>query len=187
MTTSLLIAHGQVFTLGAANELIPDGAIYVEGDAIAEVGPTTSLAAKYPAAERLDAAGKIVLPASDLRAHAFLRRVRARHGDPRDAGHQFRGDPAEAVVEARPGAVVGRRPLQRADLPGRCDPPRLHDVDRPPRQPERHRRQPGHHRGRGEGGRAARQPVLRGHRPQRAGRRAGGHRRKRPLPEALPG
>jgi putative selenium metabolism protein SsnA len=61
---SLLITHGQVFTLGTANELIPDGAIYVEGDTIAEVGPTAALAAKYPAADRLDAAGKIVLPAS---------------------------------------------------------------------------------------------------------------------------
>ena len=61
---SLLITHGQVFTLGQRNELIPDGAIYVEGDTIAEVGPTAALAAKYSAAERLDAAGKIVLPAS---------------------------------------------------------------------------------------------------------------------------
>jgi putative selenium metabolism protein SsnA len=61
---SLLITHGQVFTLGTANELIPDGAICVEGDTIAEVGSTAALAAKYPAAERLDAAGKIVLPAS---------------------------------------------------------------------------------------------------------------------------
>ena len=64
MTTSLLIVHGQVFTLGAANELIPDGAIYVEGDSIVEVGPTASLTAKYPGAARLDAGGKIVLPAS---------------------------------------------------------------------------------------------------------------------------
>ncbi len=61
---SLLITHGQIFTLGTPNELIPDGAIYVEGDTIAEVGPTAALAAKYPDAEKLDAAGKIVLPAS---------------------------------------------------------------------------------------------------------------------------
>ncbi len=61
---SLLITHGQVFTLGQANELISDGAIYVEGDTIAEVGSTAALAARYPDAERLDAGGKIVLPAS---------------------------------------------------------------------------------------------------------------------------
>ena len=62
--SSLLITHGQVFTLGRENELISDGAIYVEGDTIAEVGATAELAAKYPAAERLDAAGKLVLPGS---------------------------------------------------------------------------------------------------------------------------
>ncbi len=62
--SSLLITHGQVFTLGRRNELIPDGAVYVEGDTIAEIGPTTSLVGKYPAVERLDAGGKLVLPAS---------------------------------------------------------------------------------------------------------------------------
>ena len=64
MPDSLLITHGQVFTLGQRNELIPDGAIYVEGDTIVEVGATAALAAKYPTAQRLDAGGKIVLPAS---------------------------------------------------------------------------------------------------------------------------
>jgi len=64
MSTSLLITHGQVFTLGQRNELIPDGAIYVEGDTIAEIGATAALAAKYPVAEQLDAGGKLVLPGS---------------------------------------------------------------------------------------------------------------------------
>ena len=47
--SSLLITHGQVFTLGQRNELIPDGAIFIEGDTIAEVGSTAALAARYPA------------------------------------------------------------------------------------------------------------------------------------------
>ena len=64
MPDSLLITHGNTFTLGQSNEQIPDGAIYVEGDTIVEVGPTASLMAKYPGAARLDAGGKIVLPAS---------------------------------------------------------------------------------------------------------------------------
>ena len=64
MPDSLLITHGNTFTLGQRNEQIPDGAIYVEGDTIVEVGTTAALAAKYPTAERLDAGGKIVLPAS---------------------------------------------------------------------------------------------------------------------------
>jgi len=64
MTSSLLITHGQVFTLGQRNELIPDGALYVEGDTIADIGPTAALAERYPAAERLDAGGELVLPGS---------------------------------------------------------------------------------------------------------------------------
>jgi putative selenium metabolism protein SsnA len=64
MSSNLLITHGQIFTLGRQNELITDGAIYIEGDTIAEVGATAALAEKYPAAERLNAAGKIVLPGS---------------------------------------------------------------------------------------------------------------------------
>lgn len=64
MPSTLLITHGQVFTLGQRNELIADGAIYIEGDTIAAVGSTDSLTARYPAAERLDASGKLVLPGS---------------------------------------------------------------------------------------------------------------------------
>ena len=45
-----------------ANELIPDGAVYIESDTIVEVGKTAELAAKYPQAERLDVGGKLVLP-----------------------------------------------------------------------------------------------------------------------------
>jgi putative selenium metabolism protein SsnA len=64
MRSSLLITHGQVFTLGARNEMILDGAVYVEGDTIVDVGTTPDLDARYPNAERLDAAGKVVLPGS---------------------------------------------------------------------------------------------------------------------------
>jgi putative selenium metabolism protein SsnA len=64
MPSSLLITHGQVFTLGARNEMILDGAVYVEGDTVVDVGTTADLAARYPDAERLDAAGKVVLPGS---------------------------------------------------------------------------------------------------------------------------
>jgi putative selenium metabolism protein SsnA len=64
MPDSLLITHGQVFTLGQRNELISDGAVFVRGDTIADVGATADLAARYPDAERLNAGGKIVLPAA---------------------------------------------------------------------------------------------------------------------------
>jgi cytosine/adenosine deaminase-related metal-dependent hydrolase len=62
MASNLLITNGHVFTLGHVNEQIANGAIYCEGDTIVEVGETTTLAVKYPAAERIDAGGKIVLP-----------------------------------------------------------------------------------------------------------------------------
>ncbi len=64
MTDSLLITHGQVFTLGNRNEMIADGAVCIEGDVIAEVGTSADLEARYPRAERLDAGGKLVLPGS---------------------------------------------------------------------------------------------------------------------------
>ena len=64
MSPNLLITHGRLFTLGRRNELLSDAAIYIEGDTIAEIGPTASLETRYPRAERLDAAGKIVLPGS---------------------------------------------------------------------------------------------------------------------------
>jgi putative selenium metabolism protein SsnA len=64
VTDAMLITHGQVFTLGERNELVPDGAIAVEGDAIVEIGTTAALEGRYPRAERLDAGGKLVLPGS---------------------------------------------------------------------------------------------------------------------------
>lgn len=64
MATSLLIKNAQVFKLGQENDLLSDGAIYIEGDTIAEVGATAALAARHSDAEQLDAAGKIALPGS---------------------------------------------------------------------------------------------------------------------------
>jgi putative selenium metabolism protein SsnA len=64
MKRSLLLTHGQVYTLGQANEFLADGAVYSEDDTIVAVGPTAELAARYPESERLDVGGKLVLPAS---------------------------------------------------------------------------------------------------------------------------
>jgi putative selenium metabolism protein SsnA len=86
-----LITHGEIFTLGQHNEQIPDGAIYVEGDTIAEVGTTAALAARYPTAARLDAGGKIVLPAS-ICGHTHFYGAFAR-------GMAIPGSPATNFVE----------------------------------------------------------------------------------------
>jgi putative selenium metabolism protein SsnA len=58
----MLITHGTLVTMGTPNEVIPDGALYVEGERIADLGPSAELEARYPAAQRLDAAGLLVLP-----------------------------------------------------------------------------------------------------------------------------
>ncbi len=58
----MLITRGTLVTMGAPNELIPDGALYIEGEQIADLGPSTELEARYPEAERLDAGGRLVMP-----------------------------------------------------------------------------------------------------------------------------
>ncbi|NOZ05127.1 MAG: putative aminohydrolase SsnA [Chloroflexi bacterium] len=60
----MLITNGTLITLEAPNRLIAGGALYIEGDHIADVGTTAELVARYPTAKRLDAGGKLVLPAN---------------------------------------------------------------------------------------------------------------------------
>jgi putative selenium metabolism protein SsnA len=61
---ALLITHGRVFTLGERNALIPDGAVYIVGDTIVEIGDSAELTARHPDGEQLDAQGKVVMPGS---------------------------------------------------------------------------------------------------------------------------
>jgi len=58
----MLITNGTVITFGQEKRVIPYGAVYYQGDTIVEVGRTADLERKYPDAEKLDAAGKIVMP-----------------------------------------------------------------------------------------------------------------------------
>jgi putative selenium metabolism protein SsnA len=58
----MLITNGTVLTFGNTRQVLPNGAVYYEGDTIIEVGRTTDLQSKYPQAEKLDAAGKLVMP-----------------------------------------------------------------------------------------------------------------------------
>ncbi len=60
----LLITHARLATLGDEPRLIEDGALLVEDGRIAALGGMADLAARYPAVERWDAAGQLVLPAS---------------------------------------------------------------------------------------------------------------------------
>ena len=60
----MLITHARLATLGDGPRLIEDGALLVEGGRITALGTTAELTMRYPAAERWDAAGQLVLPAS---------------------------------------------------------------------------------------------------------------------------
>jgi len=60
----MLITHARLATLGDEPRLIEDGALLIEDDLIAALGTTADLSASYPAAERWDATGQLVLPAS---------------------------------------------------------------------------------------------------------------------------
>jgi putative selenium metabolism protein SsnA len=58
----MLITHGTLVTMGAPNEIVADGALYIEDGRIAAMGSSAELVARYPQAVRLDAEGKLVLP-----------------------------------------------------------------------------------------------------------------------------
>lgn len=67
----LLVTGGTVVTLDARRRIIRDGAILARDGRIAAVGKAAALEAQYPAAERLPAAGHIVLPGFvDAHQHA---------------------------------------------------------------------------------------------------------------------
>jgi len=67
----MLITNGTIITLGRENKIIPNGAIYIEGDKIAEIGSTESLVSSHPVSPRLDARGKIVMP-GNICAHTHF-------------------------------------------------------------------------------------------------------------------
>ncbi|MBM4321036.1 MAG: putative aminohydrolase SsnA, partial [Deltaproteobacteria bacterium] len=71
MTDSWLIVHGRVITLGQSRRILDDGALLIQGDRIAEVGPSAELMAKHPGLPTLDAAGKAVMPGL-INAHHHL-------------------------------------------------------------------------------------------------------------------
>jgi Cytosine deaminase and related metal-dependent hydrolases len=83
---ALLITHARLATLGQQPQIVEDGALLIEGDRIAALGTTTELATRYPAVERWDADGQMVLPAS-ICAHTHFYGAFAR-------GMSVPGDPA---------------------------------------------------------------------------------------------
>jgi len=58
----MLITNGNVVTMETPNRILSGGALLVEGGRIADLGPSAEMEAAYPEAQRLDAAGRLVMP-----------------------------------------------------------------------------------------------------------------------------
>jgi putative selenium metabolism protein SsnA len=81
----MLITNATVIPWGASNRILERHALYLEGDRIVDLGPSSELQKKYPHAEALDARGQYVMP-GNICAHthfygAFARGI-AIPGDP---------------------------------------------------------------------------------------------------------
>jgi 5-methylthioadenosine/S-adenosylhomocysteine deaminase len=59
---SLLISGGTVITMNAAREVIEDGAVAIEGNTIAAVGPRAEIERNYEAERSIDGGGSAVIP-----------------------------------------------------------------------------------------------------------------------------
>ncbi|MGH9853103.1 MAG: imidazolonepropionase-like domain-containing protein, partial [Blastocatellia bacterium] len=81
----MLITNATLVTWGATRRILENHALYIEGDRIVDLGPSSELQAKYPQAAALDASGQYVMP-GNICAHthfygAFARGM-ATPGDP---------------------------------------------------------------------------------------------------------
>ncbi len=67
----LIVGNGTLITRSAALPYLEDGAVAVDGQVIAAVGPRSELQAKYPDAEFVDAQGGIIMPGL-INAHTHI-------------------------------------------------------------------------------------------------------------------
>lgn len=84
----MLITNASLIPWGSPNRILENHALYLEGDRIADLGPSGDLAAKYPEATRLDARGQYVMP-GNICAHthfygAFARGMAIPGDSPKD-------------------------------------------------------------------------------------------------------
>jgi putative selenium metabolism protein SsnA len=87
----MLITNGYLVTMETPNRIVSGGALYLEEGRIADLGPSAELEAAYPRAERLDAAGRLVMPGL-VCAHTHFYGAFAR-------GMALRGEPAANFPE----------------------------------------------------------------------------------------
>lgn len=69
--TPLLIHNATICTFGEASQVIPAGAVLIRDDVIEAVGTSSDLLARYPKAQRLDAAGRLLMP-GNICAHTHF-------------------------------------------------------------------------------------------------------------------
>jgi len=67
----MLITNATLITWGVPNQILENHALYIEGDRIVALGPSSELQAKYPQAEVLDARGQYVMP-GNICAHTHF-------------------------------------------------------------------------------------------------------------------
>lgn len=60
--TQILLSADFVLTMNAANDVIEQGAVVLEGDTILAVGPKADLVARYPQAQRRDLPQRLLMP-----------------------------------------------------------------------------------------------------------------------------
>jgi len=67
----MLILNGTLITMNAEGQIIPNGALRIEGDTITEVGSSSELRKRHPGEEHLDASGMLVAP-GNICAHTHF-------------------------------------------------------------------------------------------------------------------
>jgi len=87
----MLITNAALITWETDNRILPDHALYLNGDRIADMGPTAELRARYPDAPTLDARGQLVMP-GNICAHTHFYGAFAR-------GMAIPGDPPKDFPE----------------------------------------------------------------------------------------
>src|SRR5262245_11472696 len=67
----MLITNATLITWGTPNQILENHSLYIEGDRIVALWPTSDLQARYPVAEVLDARGQYVMP-GNICAHTHF-------------------------------------------------------------------------------------------------------------------
>ncbi len=92
--------------------IVPDGAVFIEGGRIIEIGPSEELLSRHPQRKKLDAGGRVVMPGFiDPHTHALWAGDRAQEFEMRLQGKTYL-----EIMEAGGGIVSTVRATRKASL-----------------------------------------------------------------------